>query len=67
MKTIDNESPPGAWRDEMAAAPWAFGQRQDTSIRNALAKIRQSGLWPEAALLEQRITALEAEIERAIK
>jgi hypothetical protein len=67
MKTIDDQSPPGAWKDEMAAAPWAFGQREDTSIRNALAKIRQSGLWPEAALLEQRITALETEIERAIK
>lgn len=67
MKIIDDESPPGAWRDEMAAAPWAYGQRQDSGVYNALAKIRQSGLWPEAALLEQRILSLEAEIERAIK
>ena len=67
MKIIDNESPAGAWKDELAAAPWAYGQRQDNSVRNALAKIRQVGLWTEAALLEQRIAALEAEIERAIK
>jgi hypothetical protein len=67
MKIIDNESPAGAWKDELAAAPWAYGQCQDNGIRTALAKIRQSGLWTEAALLEQRITALEAEIERTIK
>jgi len=67
MKNIDNESPAGAWKDELAAAPWAYGQRGDTSVRNALAKIRQSGLWHEAALLEQRIDSLEAEIERAVK
>lgn len=67
MKNIDNESPPGSWKNEMDAAPWAYGQRQDTGIRNALAKIRQSGLWHEAALLEQRINSLEAEIERMVK
>lgn len=67
MKIIDNESPAGAWKDELAAAPWAYGQRQDTGVRNALAKIRQVGLWTEAALLEQRIAALEAEIERPTK
>ena len=67
MKIIDNESPAGAWKDELAAAPWAYGQRQDTGVRNALAKIRQVGLWTEAALLEQRIAALEAEIERMVE
>lgn len=67
MTTIDKDSPPGSWKNEMAAAPWAYGQRQDTGVRNALAKIRQSGLWHEAALLEQRINSLEAEIERTVK
>lgn len=67
MKNIDNESPAGAWKDELQAAPWAYGQRQDSGVRNALAKIRQAGMWYEAALLEKQITALEAEIERTIK
>ena len=45
-------------------APWAYGQHQDKGMAFALAKIRQAGLWHEAALLHQRIVSLEAEIER---
>ena len=26
--TVDKESPPGSWKDEMEHAPWAFGQKQ---------------------------------------
>jgi hypothetical protein len=50
--------------EELDRAPWAYGQRQDRGMMFALAKIRQAGLWHEAALLQQRIVSLEAEIER---
>lgn len=26
--TVDNESPPGSWKNEMERAPWAYGQKQ---------------------------------------
>ena len=61
---IDNQSPPGSWKEELDRAPWAYGQHQDKGMAFALAKIRQAGLWHEAALLHQRIVSLEAEIER---
>ena len=61
---IDNQSPPGSWKEELDRAPWAYGQHQDKCMAFALAKIRQAGLWHEAALLQHRIISLEAEIER---
>ena len=65
--TIDNISPAGAWRDELKAAPWGYGQAVDKRVQLALAEIRARGLWIEAGVLEQRIVALENEIARATK
>ena len=65
--TIDNESPAGAWKEEMKAAPWGYGQTADNQVRHALAAVRAKGLWVEAGILEQRIVSLEVEIERVIK
>ena len=65
--TIDNISPAGAWRDEMKAAPWSYGQPVDKRVQLALAEIRARGLWIEAGVLEQRIVALENEIARTTK
>lgn len=62
--TIDNESPAGAWANELKAAPWAYGQERDWRIDNALATLRMRGLWTEASVLANEINALKAEIHR---
>jgi hypothetical protein len=62
--TIDNQSPPGAWADELKAAPWGYGQERDWRIDNALASVRMRGLWSEASVLANEINALKAEIAR---
>ena len=62
--TVDNQSPPGAWADELKAAPWGYGQERDWRIDNALASIRMRGLWTEASTLANEINALKAEIAR---
>ena len=65
--TIDNQSPPGAWADELKAAPWGYGQERDWRINNALANVRMRGLWTEASTLANEINALKAEIARLTK
>jgi hypothetical protein len=62
--TIDNQSPAGAWADELKAAPWGYGQERDWRIDNALAAIRMRGLWSEASTLVAEINSLKAEIHR---
>jgi hypothetical protein len=59
----DNQSPPGSWKNELSAAPWGYGQNQNQKVRNALAGIRQAGMWAEAAVLEAEITTLKAEVD----
>lgn len=58
----DNESPPGSWKKELSAAPWGYGQNQNQKVRDALAVVRQRGMWNEASVLETEITTLKAEI-----
>jgi hypothetical protein len=58
----DNESPPGSWKNELSAAPWGYGQNQNQKVRDALASMRQRGMWTEASVLETEITTLKAEI-----
>lgn len=62
--TVDNESPAGAWANELKAAPWGYGQERDWRIANALASIRMRGLWSEASTLVAEINSLKAEIAR---
>lgn len=59
--TIDDVSPPGSWRDEMARMPWRYSQQ--VKVEQALAEIRRAGFVNEAILLAQEITVLKAEIE----
>ena len=61
MTTIDNESPPGAWRDEIARMPWKYSQNQ--KVDWALAELRIRGMWTEASILAQEINVLKAELE----
>ncbi len=63
--TIDNESPPGAWRDEMARMPWKYSQQ--AKIEQALAEIRRNGFVNEANTLAQEISVLKAELEHLRK
>jgi hypothetical protein len=62
--TVDNISPPGAWDNEMKAAPWGYGQNQFKKVEDALASVRIRGLWQEASILSLEINALRAEIHR---
>lgn len=63
--TIDNKSPPGAWRDEMARMPWKYSQQ--AKIEQALAEIRRNGFVNEANTLAQEISVLKAELEHLRK
>jgi hypothetical protein len=60
--TVDNISPPGAWRTELDRR--GFKSDQDMRIDDALAAMRMRGLWTEASILAFEITALKAEIHR---
>ena len=62
--TIDNESPPGAWKNEMARMSWGFGQSQSKTVQDVIVVMRKTGLWDEANLIDMEFTALKAEIER---
>ena len=58
---VDNESPPGSWRDEMERMPWKYSQNQ--KVDWALAELRIRGLWTEATVLANEINVLKAELE----
>jgi len=58
--TIDNDSPPGAWRDEMARMPWRYSQQ--VKVDEALAAVRRAGLQLEAQVLAQELSVLRAEL-----
>ena len=58
---VDNQSPPGAWRDEIARMPWKYSQQ--VKVEEALASIRRAGFALEATLLAQEINVLKAELE----
>ena len=60
---IDNESPPGAWAEEMKRAPWGYGQSQRNQVHRALAELRDKGLWTQAETLEREIKTLQMELE----
>jgi hypothetical protein len=59
--SVDDQSPPGAWRDEMARTPWRYSQQ--TKVNEALASIRQAGLALEANVLALELTTLKNELE----
>ena len=58
---IDNESPPGSWRDEMARMPWKYSQQ--VKVEQALAAVRQAGLIVEATVLALEIKTLKDELK----
>ena len=61
--TVDNQSPPGAWKDEMKAAPWGYGQSQQTLVERSLENIRRAGLSNEATVLTLELLTLRNELE----
>jgi len=61
--TIDNQSPPGAWKDEMNAAPWGYGQSQQMLVERSLENIRRAGLSNEATVLTLELLTLRNELE----
>lgn len=58
---VDNESPPGAWKDEMQRMPWKYSQQ--VKVEEALASIRRAGFVLEANTLAQEINVLKAELK----
>jgi len=61
--TTDNISPPGAWKEEMKAAPWGYGQTQQKQIEQALINIRRAGLFDEATVISLELLTLKNEVE----
>jgi hypothetical protein len=61
--TIDNQSPPGAWKEEMSAAPWGYGQSQQKRVERSLENIRRAGLFDEATVLLLELNTLKTELE----
>lgn len=58
--TIDKDSPPGAWAEEMARMPWRYSQQ--VKVDEALAAMRRAGLQLEANVLAQELNVLRAEL-----
>ena len=61
--TVDDISPPGAWKNEMKAAPWGYGQSQQKQIEQALINIRRAGLSDEAIVISLELNTLKNELE----
>ncbi len=61
--SVDDKSPPGAWANEMRAAPWGYGQSQAKNVEQALNLIRRAGLWDEAKILAMEIKVLQMEVD----
>ena len=65
--TIDNESPPGAWKTEMERMPWRYDNSvrysQQMMVEASLANIRKAGMTVEADVLSLEIKTLKNEIE----
>ena len=59
--SVDDQSPPGAWRDEMERMPWRYSQQ--VKVEEALASLRKAGFQLEANLLALEITTLKNEVE----
>lgn len=58
--SIDNQSPPGAWAEEMARMPWRYSQQ--VRVDEALAAMRRAGLQLEAQVLAQELNVLRSEL-----
>lgn len=59
--TVDNESPPGSWAEEMSRMPWRYSRQ--VKAEEALAAIRAAGLVLEANVLALELKTLRNEIE----
>ena len=59
--TVDNQSPPGSWQREIELQPWKY--KQEEKVGWALSEMRLRGMFKEADILVQEITALKAEVE----
>ena len=59
--TVDNISPPGSWQREIELQPWKY--KQEEKVGWALSEMRLRGMFKEADILVQEITALKAEVE----
>jgi hypothetical protein len=60
---VDNISPPGAWAEELKAAPWGYGQSQLKKVEMAIYNLRKANMWDEARVIEMEINALKTELE----
>ena len=58
--TIDDISPPGSWQREIELQPWKY--KQEEKVGWALSGMRLRGMFKEADILVQEITALKAEV-----
>ena len=58
--TIDDISPPGSWQREIELQPWKYKDVENAGW--ALAQLRLRGMFKEADILTQEITALKAEV-----
>ncbi len=60
---VDKESPPGAWADELRAAPWGYGQSQAKKVEVALNNVHKAGLWEEYKVIHMELNLLKTELE----
>jgi hypothetical protein len=60
---IDRESPPGAWAEELKAAPWGYGQSQAKKVEVALANVYRAGLYEEHRTIQMELNILKTELE----
>jgi len=58
---VDNESPAGAWAEELKRIPWGYGQQREPSLEEIYAKLRRGGFSREVDLIQRYIEIVKAQ------
>jgi hypothetical protein len=58
---VDNESPAGAWAEELKRMPWGYGQQREPSLEEIYAKLRRGGFSKEVDLIQRYVEMVKAQ------
>lgn len=58
---IDQESPAGAWAEELKRMPWGYGQQREPSLEEIYAKLRREGFTREVDLIQRYVEMVKAQ------
>jgi hypothetical protein len=58
---VDEESPAGAWAEELKRMPWGYGQQREPSLEEIYAKLRRGGFSREVDLIQRYVETVKAQ------